>query len=599
MNVSAPIETSERVDAAAQLVVAGRHSEAEALLRAILEAEPGNADAINTLASIALARRDGQRAYDILAPTCSAYPNHPRLMANLGLAYSMLGKPQEAIACLERAVAVAPHDAELRLSLAQFLADAGEIARATDEIETVLRQDADNVPALARLGVVRMAAGDLASAEDLWRRALAREPKNAEVLHNLSVLLASTDRFLEATRLAERAHLWAPLDLTKRLQFARCLASVGDFDRARTHCTQILMVAPEHIQATELFGRLTLIRGATPAGLETLSHLVRRNPRNPVAILALAGALRFVGRMPQALGFVDQALGVAPDHAFGQRMRADLLLTLGRYREAWTGPAFPAELPRRVVAPKGTSTIEALVFGRFLAALGGDGVALVSQASDMATGLMRHIRGMSLAEPLESDASPILPLHGLLAALGVKRETMAPAERFLEPNPAQVERWRNALATLPRPLIGIDWDEFAPGARVDAILPLAAGQGTVVSFAVDPERRQLAPWPATIDAGGHIQDASELIAAMSCMDAFVGTDGLPLHVAGALGVPGVAMIACGHPWYFAGDGDRSAWYASLRVARQSSLASWDDAMAKAAALLAESLALSSVKGPVQ
>ena len=598
MNVSAPIESSERVDAAVQLVLAGRHSEAETMLRAVLDAEPGNADAINTLASIALARRDGQRAYDLLAPACSAYPDHPRLMANLGLAYSMLGKPQEAIACAERAVAVEPHDAELRLSLAQLLANVGEVARATHEIEEVLRQDPDNASALARLGLMRMASGDLASAEDLWLRALAREPKNAEVLHNLSVLLASTDRFIEATRLAERAHLWAPLDITKRLQFARCLASTGDFERARTQCTHILMVAPEHLQATELFGRLTLIRGATPAGLETLSHLVRRNPKNPDAILALAGALRFVGRMPQALGFVDQALALAPEHAFGQGLRADLLLTLGRFREAWRGVAFPAELPGRVIAPTGTSTIDALVFGRFLAALGGDGVIVVSHASDMATGLMRHIRGVSLAEPTEPDASPTLPLHGLIAALGVERETLAPAERFLDPDPAQAERWRNALATLPRPLIGIDWDEFAPGARVDSILPLASGQGTVVSFAADPERRQLAPWPATIDAGGHIRDASDLIAAMSCMDAFVGTDGLPLHVAGALGVPGVAMVACGHPWYFAGNGDKSAWYASLRVARQITLANWEDATIKATALLAESLAPSYAKGPV-
>ena len=64
MNAAVPIETAERVEAAAQLVTAGRHAEAQELLRAVLEREPGNADAINTLASIALARRDGRRAYE-------------------------------------------------------------------------------------------------------------------------------------------------------------------------------------------------------------------------------------------------------------------------------------------------------------------------------------------------------------------------------------------------------------------------------------------------------------------------------------------------------------------------------------------------------
>src|ERR1700692_4753945 len=114
MNVAAPIETAERIDAAAQLIVAGRHAEAEALLRAILEREPGNPEAINTLASIALARRDGKRAYAILAPACTAYAAHARLMSNLGLAHIMLDRPQEAVAYLERAVAIAPHDADIR-----------------------------------------------------------------------------------------------------------------------------------------------------------------------------------------------------------------------------------------------------------------------------------------------------------------------------------------------------------------------------------------------------------------------------------------------------------------------------------------------------
>jgi hypothetical protein len=65
MNANAPIETAERIDEAAQLVVAARHGEAAAPLRAILERERRSAGAINALTSIALARRDGKRACEI------------------------------------------------------------------------------------------------------------------------------------------------------------------------------------------------------------------------------------------------------------------------------------------------------------------------------------------------------------------------------------------------------------------------------------------------------------------------------------------------------------------------------------------------------
>jgi tetratricopeptide (TPR) repeat protein len=591
INGAGPIAVGERVDAAAQLVATGRHPEAEAMLREILERDPGNADAVNTFASIALARRDGKRAYEILAPACTAYPNHSRLMSNLGLAHMMLDRPKEAVACLDRAIAIAPYDAEIRMSLAQFLAAAGEPSRAAQELETVLQHDPRNAEAFSRLGIVAIANGDPARAEAAWRQAVAIDPKHADALQNLSVLCASSGRAEEAAVLAERAHIWAPLDIAKRVQFARCRAGIGDFEAAQTACKNVLMVAPDHLAATELFARLTLIRGAIPAGIETLSYHVRRHPKDPDAILALAGALRFVGRMPQALTFIDQALAVAPDHPFGQRLRADLLLTLGRFRDVWPNPVAPGDLPPRVVAPKGTSTIDALVFGRFLAALSPDGVEVTSFADGMATGLLRHIRGVRLVEP-DPDKPDIegLALQSMPGALGVERDAMGVAGCFLTPDPAALERWRAIFADLPRPLIGIDWDQYRPGARADAIVPLAAGRGTVVGLAVDPERRQLDDWPQVFDAGAEIRNAADLIAAVSCLDAIVATDGLPLHVAGALEIPGVALTACGYPWYLAANGDRAIWYRSLLVARQSSPGDWKDALNSASTAIASMLA---------
>ena len=595
MNTAAPIETAERIDAASQFIAEGRFAEAETLVRSILEREPANADAINTLASIALSRRDGKRAYEILAPACTAYPDHPRLLANLGLAHMMLERPQEAVACLERAVALSPREVEFRLSLAQYLVAAGDAPRALTELDAALREGPDNVGALARLGVIAMGDGDWPRAEAAWRRAVALDPKNADTLHNLSVLCASTNRPEEATILAERAHLWAPLDLAKRVQFARCLAGIGDFQRAKTQCTQILMVAPEHLQATELFARLTLMRGAVPAGIETLSHFVRRHPKDPAAILSLAGALRFVGRMPQALTFVDQALGLDPGHPFGRRLRADLLLTLGRYAEVWPA-AVPARRPDRVVAPKGTLPVEALLFARFLGPLNPDGVSLISEADDMTTGLLARVEGVELVRAAELKPEAFALPHAP-AALGLTRETLTAAPRFLRPDPEQNERWRRAFAALPRPLIGVDWDQYPPGAGASVILPIAAaGGGTVVSLATDPERRQLKDWPKVIDAGASIRVADDLIGAISQLDAIVATDGLPLHVAGALGVLGIAVVACGYPWYFAAEGDRSLWYASLCVARQTALVDWDGAAAKAALLLAQCLSASRMEG---
>ncbi len=588
MSTVSPVRTEERIDAAAGLVMAGRHAEAEALLRKVLEDEPANADALNTMASIALARRDGKRAFAILAPACTAYPNHPRLMSNLGLAHMMLDHPEEAATCLERAVGLAPHDADIRLSFAQFLAAGGKLDRAAREIETVLQRDPRHVGALSRLGVLNMSKGAPAAAEAVWRRALALDPKNADILYNLSVLCRLGSRQEEAAVLAERAYLAAPLDLGKRLNFALCRAGIGDFDTAREECKQVLMVAPENQPATELFARLTLMRGAVPAGIETLSHYVRSHPKDVEAILALANGLRFVGRMSQALAFVDQALGLSPDHAPGMRLRRELLLALGRYREVWPRLQDSSDVPpRRVALPLGMSAIDTLVLGRLVAELP-DGVEVVHPADFTVAALLRRISGVTVVKPGEESTTLLLP--NLPAHLDLEPDKITPIGRYLVPDPAQHAHWRQVLSDLQRPLIGIGWDAFAPGARLSEIVVALEGSGTLVSLAAGPERQQLASFPSVFDAAGRIRTVDELIAMISCLDVVVATDGLALHIAGALDLPGIALVACGYPWYFAAGADRSVWYPSLQLSRQNAPGNWQNALAKASTQLRDLLA---------
>jgi tetratricopeptide (TPR) repeat protein len=541
------------------------------------------------MASIALARRDGKRAFAILAPACTAYPNHARLMSNLGLAHMMLERQEEAAACLERAVALSPDDADIRLSFAQFLAAGGKLDRATREIETVLRHNPRHVGALARLGVVNMSKGAPAAAEAVWRRALTLDPRNADILYNLSVVCRLGARQEEAAVLAERAYLAAPIDIGKRLNFALCRAGIGDFDVAREECKQVLMVAPESQPATELFARLTLMRGAVPAGIETLSHYVRNHPKDVEAILALANGLRFVGRMSQALAFFDQALALSPEYVPGKRLRRELLLALGRFEEVWPRPSNALDdPPRRIAVPLGTSAIEALVFGRLLAKLHPDGVDVVPPADATVAALLRHISGVTTVAP--KAESETVPLQNLPAHLGLERDKIAPIGRYLIPEPAQREHWQHVLSDLPRPLIGIGWDAFAPGARLAEIVAAVEGSGTLVSLAAGPERQQLAAFPDVFDAGARIHTVDDLIAMISCLDVVVATDGLPLHIAGALDLPGIGLIACGYPWYFAAGPDRSLWYPSLELSRQSAPGNWQNALEKASAHLRTLLA---------
>jgi hypothetical protein len=202
--------------------------------------------------------------------------------------------------------------------------------------------------------------------------------------------------------------------------------------------------------------------------------------------------------------------------------------------------------------------------------------------------LLRHAHGVRAPDGEIAREGQGLLLQGLPAALGLDlaRGDIAPTGPYFTPSPEHVLRWQKAFANVPRPLIGVTFDEFPPGALIGMLAPIVEAVATPVSLVVGPARHQLRNWPKAIDGGVHFDDPADMIAAISCLDAVVGTDCLPLHLAGALGIPGVAFAPCGYPWYFAAEADRSIWYPSLRIIRQAAPGQWAGVPERAAEALA-------------
>lgn len=78
-------------------------------------------------------------------------------------------------------------DSELRRS--QALADQGKLAEAASACEQHLRDQGASADAYCLLGLIREAAGDKAAAAALFRKALYLEPRHAESLGHLALLL--------------------------------------------------------------------------------------------------------------------------------------------------------------------------------------------------------------------------------------------------------------------------------------------------------------------------------------------------------------------------------------------------------------------------
>lgn len=142
--------------AAHALFEAGRHAEAEAAWRAILERTPDDAEALHML----------------------------------GYVLAESGRPHEGIGYLDRSIALVPRNAAMRSNRAVVLRALGRDDEAMRDLRRALDLEPRLPAALHLMGNIHFAAGRLDEALAAYRRALAAEPRFAEAHVGVGVIQA-------------------------------------------------------------------------------------------------------------------------------------------------------------------------------------------------------------------------------------------------------------------------------------------------------------------------------------------------------------------------------------------------------------------------
>ncbi|WOH52721.1 tetratricopeptide repeat protein [Bradyrhizobium sp. sBnM-33] len=561
----------ERVRTVQEFIAAGRLEEAEELLEEV--ATTSDPDTLNARATLALARRRLEFAFDMLSEAATIYPEHAGLTTNLGIAHGLLGRAEEAVICLERAAALAPRNEEIKLALAHALLSRGNVAEARAMTETVVRHEPGNARALLQLGAIEFALGHSSSAEAVLLRALEIAPDDPDALVNLSVLMLERSRFDEALNLAERAHLRAPLDTAGLFHLAYCRAATGLWPQAEATCKKLLAYAPAHVGAREIVARVTIAKGEVDRGIAQLTEFVRARKSDPSATLALARVLHLVGRFDESLKLVGHVVHTRPESEAAKSLQTTLELTLGHFPTP--DPAALALVPQIVVPPT-TGTLEFVALVRLLRRLTSQqNVHVVAEPRYQA--LLAGLAEQVISDEPRPEVSA-MPLQSLLRVLSTDARNIADGIPYLRPEAELFAKWRDALAAFARPLVGIVWEDGALGLSMEHVAAVISHSVAPVSLMSGAQRHDMKRWSRPIDAGVHIECPAELIAAIANLDAVVGPDSFAVHIAGALGVPGVVFVPRGYPWYWAQADGKPLWYPSFEVVVQERFGHWSGAI---------------------
>lgn len=196
---------------------------------------PSAARALRSAGQLLL-KRNVDAAATALVEVLAEAPDHPEALRLHGITLQLRGRPVEAIAALQRAIASRPNDALLINTLGGALSDAHRRDAALDAFRRACELDPSLASAWLNLGMSLLARADIVEAEAALARAVALLPRHgmARVAH--ADALKSLGRIEDAAAEYRAAldvnpamtQAWAGLADLKTVQF-----SEAEFERLR------------------------------------------------------------------------------------------------------------------------------------------------------------------------------------------------------------------------------------------------------------------------------------------------------------------------------------------------------------------------------
>jgi protein O-GlcNAc transferase len=307
---------------------------AQALYRAVLEAQPNHPDALANLGALCVQRGLWAESIRLTEASLAIAPDQPLALNNLGSARLGLGQHEEALACYERAIASKPDLAEAHYGRANVLHRLGRLQEALDSHERALVLRPDYAGALNNQANVLCDLDRLDEALQCCDRAAALLPDSAVVcntrgtilyrLGQLTAALASYDRAVELDPRYREALANRGIVLQHMRRYAEALTS---FDAA---------IALDAGAAESIRGRGTALHrlGLLEDALASHRHAIALEPDNAPAHQLLGDVLYDLGRLDEAVASYDRAILLDPRAAAALSNRGNALRELNRFDEA-------------------------------------------------------------------------------------------------------------------------------------------------------------------------------------------------------------------------------------------------------------------------
>jgi tetratricopeptide (TPR) repeat protein len=285
-----PRFVTPHLDLAELQLSAGNSAEAAKTFRAAMSADPQHPGAPFGLGRALAARGDWAGAIAALDQSAKIAPNNPLPLVAKSEVQGRLKQFEQAMATLDKALALEPQFRPARLVRVDILAAAGKLDASIDEMKQLVdkAQGPADAPLFVKLGSLQQAAKKPAEAEASFRRAVDIDPKHHPAWNNIAWLHAE-----------QRTEL----------------------DKALSASQRALELAPGNATYDDTLGFVHLARGELPLAAAAFRKAIQSAPRVPDFHFRLGQTLERQGQPDKALASFQAALALGVPFAESEQAR--------------------------------------------------------------------------------------------------------------------------------------------------------------------------------------------------------------------------------------------------------------------------------------
>ncbi len=537
-------------------------------------------------------------------------PLCPQTLHLLGLLAQQSGEYPQSIRWIEQSLALNPDDPDTLKSLAESYVGQGQIQQASNCYRRLVELQPQSAETNHQLGKMQERIGHWDAAAESYRRALAIQPESPDVLWSLARLQSNQGANAEVVESCRRALALDPTQCEILTQMANALIEMGSFGAAVEALRSALALKPDFAPAVIGLGYFFERNGDLPSAKTSYLNALKLNPQLGSAHLHLGTIHLLQGDLGKAAGYFERLLNLEPDSAEARAFLGLIHLKKGDFRQGFSeyesrwGTPYGLRFGRKLSQPlwkgeplEGSRILlyaeqgmgDTLQFVRYVPLVAARGAKIVLEIQARLHRLLARTPG-AVEVICRGETLPEFdwqcPLLSLPLALGTELSTVPAEIPYLYADPTQIGAWRQRLSG-SSVRIGLVWagnplhpHESWRSIPLEQLAPLTRLEGaTFYSLqmgAPADEVKQGGLEGRLIDLQGEQKDFADTAAIVTSLDLVISIDTSVAHLAGAMGKPVWILLCKSSDWRWMLEGEKSPWYPTARLFRQSTIGNWRD-----------------------